>query len=421
MKLLNLKFAWQIVKRKPLKSIMTILQVALGIGAVVACINLDLQMSSALRAKYEGKPISVNVSLARPEEMHEDVSLVSPSGGKQGNFSIDDYNRVKEADIFPYCSLNISYYNTLLRTADKTYAIFFLYGGDVDLPYMAELKLLAGNFFSSTDIQSGRASILIEGSFARELFGSYEEAVGQSVNIDMRQPGYRMEPTKENTYTVAGVFGNPKDYMFSFQDYYAIVPYTHPPDQQKILSGHPFVIQLPAGTNIAEAQNELESLFMGLDGYFNLKHTTVALEDELAIVRNFSALYGSFAAIVLLVSSVSILSTNMVNIAERGMEIGLRRALGATKSNIIIQILLESAVYSFLGGLLGFIIGYYAQIIFFTGPNAIIGLPYPVKPNFTGPAVFTSLIITLFIGVVFGLYPAWQAANISPVEFLKDE
>lgn len=395
---------------------------------MVLYINLNLQMEASVKREFAKKPTTVRVSLQRPESetsaSNRQKTMTYAMDIKE-QFSLADYQKVKNAGFFPVCSLQNTYHGLVLKDLNKReFALCLLDAGDTDFPAAVGLELLAGDYLSSSDIDSAQPNILLEASVARQLFGDYKEALGQMVMVNTSQlwhqvPGF----TEESLYTVVGVFTDSFDPRFtdSFNRHLAVIPYTCLPGDRQQVSGQPFVVHLPVGTDIVEAQGVLEDLFPGREGYFNLTPIGFSFEDHLANVRSSTFLWGVFAFVALLVSSISIFSITTVNIVEKSREMGLQRALGRTKLGTIGHTLFVSILYVLPGWLIGLIFGYYAQLLIFTGTRAFIFLPYPMDPHLLKTTIYISLAISLVTGIIFGIYPAWQAAKMAPVDLLKDD
>jgi putative ABC transport system permease protein len=129
--------------------------------------------------------------------------------------------------------------------------------------------------------------------------------------------------------------------------------------------------------------------------------------------RTFSIVLGSIACISLLVGGIGIMNIMLASVTERTREIGVRRAIGATKRQITEQFLTETVVLSTTGGIIGALLGISVPIVI----AKLSGMPTVV----TGWSVALSLLISIAIGIIFGIYPAIRAANLDPIEALRHE
>jgi len=147
----------------------------------------------------------------------------------------------------------------------------------------------------------------------------------------------------------------------------------------------------------------------------------------------FMVFMGMIAAISLLVGGIGIMNIMLATVTERTREIGIRRALGAKRKDIILQFLVEASVLSLAGGIAGILIGLLcgpaingARLLasFLLGPNIMAKLPdvvRTVQPSIMIESIFGSFIISILVGVAFGIYPAIRAAKMNPIEALRHE
>jgi putative ABC transport system permease protein len=143
------------------------------------------------------------------------------------------------------------------------------------------------------------------------------------------------------------------------------------------------------------------------------------LEEAERAKDRFTNLMAMIASISLLVGGIGIMNIMLATVTERTREIGIRRALGAKQKDIIVQFLVEAVVQTTVGGLCGVIAGlsmvYLVPIIW----HWIMGAPLPAKVHV--PSIFISLVFSILVGLGFGLYPAWRASRLDPIEALRHD
>jgi len=146
---------------------------------------------------------------------------------------------------------------------------------------------------------------------------------------------------------------------------------------------------------------------------FAVRSQSAIMEMSQSVTGTMTALLGGVAVVSLIVGGIGIMNIMIVSVTERTREIGIRKAVGATGHDILIQFLAESLVVSVLGGLIGILLGFGASKVV----GGLLGWPTVVQPQ----SVLLSFIVSGLIGVVFGVYPARKAANLHPIDALRFE
>ena len=263
----------------------------------------------------------------------------------------------------------------------------------------------------------GRASVVILGPDAAEnLFGHTDGVTGETVRIE-GQP-----------FRVLGVFEAKGGGMFGSQDNVAVIPPTtaqarlirrKTSDQIDII-----FVQAVDAELVPQAEEEISQILrtrhrtpVGADDFTVFTQNDM-LDTASSITGILTVFLGGIAAISLLVGGIGIMNIMLVSVTERTREIGLRKALGARKRDILIQFLTESSLLSLIGGLMGIFFGW--LIAFAVGRFAeATGTDF--TPIVSTDAILLATIFSAAVGLFFGIYPATRAANLEPVEALRHE
>jgi putative ABC transport system permease protein len=260
--------------------------------------------------------------------------------------------------------------------------------------------------------------VVLGSAVADTLFGGEAGAVGQNVRIN-GQP-----------YRVIGVLASKGGTGFGSQDDRVLVPLT---TAQTRLTGPRFfggsnsvstiTVQVASADAIDRAVEEISMILRDRhnvveeDEDFIIQSQEDILEASTEIADTLTLFLGGIAAISLVVGGIGIMNIMLVSVTERTREIGIRKAVGARRQDILVQFLLESATLSLMGGLIGIVVGWVASRLIggiqlgTSGLNAVVGID-------------TVLIATLFsmaVGLFFGVYPATRAASLDPIEALRYE
>jgi putative ABC transport system permease protein len=277
-------------------------------------------------------------------------------------------------------------------------------------------KLLEGEFINEEHMLQRASVALIGPEVADKLFGTREGIVGEQIRID-NQP-----------FRVIGVLESKGGGSFGSQDNRVLVPMTTA--QARILTRNVhdrvdvIFVQAASPDSVAQAREEVAEILrtrhrtqLGADDF-----TIFSQEDFVSTARTITSVLtiflGGIAAISLLVGGIGIMNIMLVSVTERTREIGLRKALGARRRDILIQFLTESALLSLMGGIVGIGVGW---LISYIVGRVAAASNTPFTPVIGLDAVLLATIFSTAVGLFFGLYPANRAAGLEPVEALRYE
>lgn len=271
-----------------------------------------------------------------------------------------------------------------------------------------------GVIFTDEEVRAYADVVVIGAKLKDKLFGE-SDALGQKIKI------------KGKSFKIIGILPKKGAGAFINFDDAAIIPYT---TAQQYIFGikyfHRLVVEADNEANVDQLVADIKTTLRNShnitdptkDDFF-VETQAEALKTVGTITSVLTLFLASIAAISLLVGGVGIMNIMLVSVTERTREIGLRKAIGATDSNILTQFLLESVILTCLGGVLGITLGALFSLL----ASIILTRALSQSWDFTVPliAIFLGLGVSAFIGLVFGLYPARQAAKKSPIEALRYE
>jgi putative ABC transport system permease protein len=263
----------------------------------------------------------------------------------------------------------------------------------------------------------GRASVAVIGpETADTLFGRHDGLVGEQITIE-GQP-----------FRIIGVLAAKGGGMFGSEDNQVLIPYStaqtrliqrRTRDQVDML-----LVQVVDSESVPQAVEEVSSILrtrhrtdVGADD-FTVFSQQDFLQTAATITSVLTIFLGGIAAISLLVGGIGIMNIMLVSVTERTKEIGLRKALGARKRDILTQFLTESSLLSLFGGIIGIGFGW---LIAFVVEKVALASGTPFYPRIGLDAVLLATIFSAAVGLFFGIYPANRAANLEPVEALRYE
>jgi putative ABC transport system permease protein len=288
-----------------------------------------------------------------------------------------------------------------------------IYGITPEYAEVRNWELASGRFISDED-NANLASVVVLGQTAVEdLFGStLVNPIGETVRINRQN------------YQVVGVLQSKGESGFNNQDEVVFMPLR---TAQLKLGGAGnqnlslISLQVASADQMDLAQAQVTAIVRTLHGLsgsqeddFTVQNQADILDTVQETAGTFTTLLGSIAAISLLVGGIGIMNIMLVSVTERTREVGLRKAVGAKRRDILLQFLAEAIVLSVVGGLLGVALG-------FAGAQVISPLLGNSQALVTADSVVLALAVSLGIGIFFGLYPANRAAHLNPIDALRYE
>jgi putative ABC transport system permease protein len=390
-----------------LRSGLTILGIVIGVAAVIAMLAVGAGAENSITGSIEG--IGTNVLFVFSGGS-DDVRNPKPLTLSDAEAIADPFASPSVAGVAPYLQGSVEI------TANGESTSTSVVGVTPDYTVVREWPVTEGVFISEADLL-GRNSVVVLGvGVAEDLFGRKDGLVGESVRIE-GQP-----------FRVIGIMQEKGGGPMGSEDDTIVVPLSTA--QARLLRRKTadrvdlILVQATSPETVNQASEEVSLIL-------RTRHRTGVGEDDFTIINQQDILatagtitnvltifLGGIAAISLLVGGIGIMNIMLVSVIERTREIGLRKAMGARKRDIMVQFLVESTLMSFLGGVIGILLGW--------GIAAAVGQIAAASNTDLTPAVGLDAILLATIsssifGLFFGLYPASRAANLEPVEALRYE
>ena len=282
-------------------------------------------------------------------------------------------------------------------------------GSSETYPMVRDHDVIQGRFISQLDVQRGNLVAAVGSDLAERLFGT-ENPVGQQIRI------------KNLSFRVIGLMESKGVFLGSNQDDVVFVPISA---MAKRLVGQtsPYGTEVTAIFANAKDEASMEAAQFQITNLLRLRHKVVAENDftvrsqkqALEIIGNVSkaltVMLAAIAGISLLVGGIGIMNIMLVSVTERIQEIGLRKAIGASQSDILVQFMIEAIILSAAGGLIGTGVG--------IGGVILVGILTPLEMGVSLPAVVAAISVSGGIGLFFGVVPARRAAQLDPIVALR--
>lgn len=396
-----IKVAIKSIFSNKLRTFLTMLGIIIGFASVITIMSLGEGGKKAILGEFE--KIGVNIFSVRTRS---DVQIT-----ESDRLTVKDVEMIRKRIPAVKYAAPVAQKLGLVKTENRTKRSIFI-ATDFDYGNVSNLKIVYGRFFNEKDILQGRNVVLIDKDSAKDLFG-YEDCVGKTIKLGSFSSLY--------TAKIIGVIdsGNFKFMAGSASDQFpviAAIPITY---AQKIFDDV-IITQIYVMTYEPEQLDEassqvlkiLEARHHNKDKYKTEKFVTF-MEQFNRILGIFTTIMSAIAAISLLVGGIGVMNIMLVSVTERTREIGIRKAIGATQRDILIQFLIEALLISLIGGTIGTFLGYLLA--------NLVGPFIQITPVISLQSILVAFLFSSAVGIFFGIYPAKRAAKLDPIVALRYE
>ncbi len=387
-----------------LRSLLTMLGIIIGVGAVIAMVSVGMGVRSNVQESIAS--LGSNMLIVSPGSSNR--SGPRSAAGSMKTLKYDDakaiQSKVKNIEyLSPSVSSNYQIVNGNQNWNSSVQGITPEYMN------IKSLSVESGSFISSDNLQKRERVAVIGTTVASNLFGD-ENPVGKNIRVN-NQP-----------FRVIGLLETKgQSSMGQDQDDVVLIPLT---TAQERMLGITYVqsvsVQVKEAMYMDQVQEDIETLLRqrhkiigGKEDDFHVRNLTSLMETMTQTTTMITLLLGSVAGISLVVGGIGIMNIMMVSVTERTREIGIRKALGATFSNIMMQFLIESVVIGVVGGIIGIFVG--------CGLSYMIAALGDFTTVITWAPIVVSFTFSVGIGLIFGILPARKAARLDPIEALRYE
>jgi putative ABC transport system permease protein len=386
-----LKVSLNSIVSNKLRSFLTMLGVIIGVSAVIILVSIG-----------QGTTASITESI---ESMGSNLITVRITG--RGTVTTLNYEEAKAfaelegvAASAPVVSGSVT-----IKNGTKEMEKVSLQGVDSDYESVKNRSIQGGRGILSLDVDNRLKTAILGVDVINELFESGTDPVGKVVQIN------------GTNFTVIGVLNKSGSSMGASNDEIILIPIT---TAQRFLSSQGInMIYASAedadisATAVSAIKNELYEKFKEDEDAYYVSSQDDMLETVSNVSQTMSMMLGGIAGISLLVGGIGIMNIMLVSVTERTREIGVRKAIGARRKDILTQFIIEAAVVSGIGGIVGVIVGW--------GGCSLVSSLAGVKTSLSPLTVAIAFAFSLAIGMIFGYLPANKAAGLKPVDALRFE
>ena len=399
-----------------LRAALTLLGIVIGVTAVIVLISLGQGVQQAITSEFES--LGTNLITVTPGSSEDGFGAFFSGGEDADTLTLNDARALLDPVNAPSVVAVAPEVNTWAhvefgRRSDDTTVLGVTADYDEVRLYVTE----QGDFISPVHVRDAASVAVLGAGISESLFG-LRNPVGQTIKLNTKP------------FTIIGVLESEEGGFFDFLDRNVMIPITtahyrisfNPNSEGEIQVGT-ISVQAASSEAIESAEREISEILrlrhrIVDEDDFTITTQEQALEAIESAIGAFTIFLGSIAAISLLVGGIGIMNIMFVSVTERTREIGIRKAMGAKRRDILLQFVTEAAVLSFGGGLVGLALG------------GLITMAMNGRDFFDGTALQTSidvqitilaLGVSIGIGLFFGIYPAMRAARLHPIDALRYE
>lgn len=390
-----LRLAIRALISNKLRSILTTLGIIIGVFAIILLVSLGTGLQKYITGQISG--LGSNLIFVIPGR---EGGARSPGGIVANKLLISDANTLA---FKLHTQANISaliQQSATAKFSNKVDKGVIIQGVSANYPQIINIIVTKGSFFTPGQERSGAKVALVGQSLVNKLFPNISP-IGQSLTIG------------NGRYKIIGTIGKRGSIFGIDQDNAALIPITTAKRQFGVTNINSIYITAKSANLVATVKDQATKILLHrlTADDFNVQTQETALSTITNVTNVLSIALGGIASIALLVGGIGVANIMLVSVTERTREIGLRKALGAKRIDILKQFLLEAVMLSVLGGVIGIVLGVTVSIIisrFFVS-------------EVTPWSIFLAFGFSVLVGVVFGVAPAIKASRLSPIEALRYE
>jgi putative ABC transport system permease protein len=397
-----------------LRSSLTMLGILIGVMAVILLVAVGNGASVQINSQIQS--LGANVIYVYPANA-KSTGGVSQGFGTASTLTQSDVDAINSAQQAPdvVAAIPIAQSGGQITYGNQNYFAPTT-GTTTAFPIVRDYQIAEGSFFTEDDLNARHRVVVLGQTVVDNLFGS-TDPIGQTIKISRQ------------SFRVVGVFASKGGSGFGSQDNVVVAPITTvwtylTGARGKVISQ--IVASASSSSTVTAAETEITTILMNRHGIsdptqadFQLQSQQDILNQANSIAAVLTLVLGAIAGISLVVGGIGIMNIMLVTVTERTREIGIRKAIGARRRDILVQFLIEAMVLSGLGGSLGIALGAFIAV---QAPHvpAIASSNFPA-PVVSLPSVLLAFCVSVAIGLFFGIYPANRAARLHPIEALRYE
>ena len=391
--MLSFKMALRSISSNKLRAMLTMLGIIIGVVALVVLVSL-----------VNGATASVTDAVS---SLGSDLLTVTVSDDKGYPVRLEDLKTWARENAALGCMAPVASGSVTAKSGETNDSLT-VYGTTPAYYEIEGLQLAMGRFLKDTDVRNASCVCVLNHDAAEDLIG-YVDCIGEEISLDGMK------------YVIVGVLSEEESLMTSMNisTLTAYIPYTSLMRLSSSVSADvvSFVVGPADGATVEQAENTIKAIlterFQEDEDAYSVRSLNVMEEAMSSITSVLSILLGGIAGISLIVGGIGIMNIMLVTVTERTREIGIRKAIGASRGTILRQFLMEAVVLCMIGCAIGIFLSWSILRI-----AAVVASSLSMRFALNGTVVLIAVVFCFAIGVIFGLYPANKAAKMKPIDAL---
>ncbi|MBQ3464762.1 ABC transporter permease [Candidatus Saccharibacteria bacterium] len=398
------KLAKTAIKENRTRSLLTCLGIAIGVASIILILSLMGSISNLVKKEIDG--IGSDLIVVRPSSTKDSLTniveeLTSSNTFQKSNLVISDATAIANLDdVVAAAPISVSV-NTVVSEKNTFQSVPIL-GTNTDFIKIEPLALKYGSFMNENNEEN---AVVLGSTLSLALFNTINSTVGKTITI------------MGEKFMIVGVLDEiDKSINFDNVDFdNALIMDIKSLDK---ITGSTQIQQINVKAentdSLAKVSSEIKDTLIKQkhgDDNFTVAYGNDITHPASSLFTIISGMLTIVAAISLIVGGIGVMNIMLVSVAERTHEIGIRKAVGASSRNILVQFLFEALILSVLGGIFGIVLGYILAFL--------LSVITPFAPHVSLNIIATTFLTTFAVGIIFGIYPALKAASKNPIESLK--